>query len=269
MSLRRLLLVASPAALIAVLAGCASPGTPTAAERAALAPTGTLRVAFLQAPLYATRDAASGDFRGIAPDLGRQFAQTLGVPFAAVPVASVPALLDGAKAGQWDLAFTGIVPERAAVLNFSRPVFEVEQGFLVRPGATIATAAEIDRPGVRVGVLERAGPDTLLSKELKQAQLVRVPNITELYALLASGRADVIAGTKTGLYGEAAKLPGSRVLDGRLLVEPIGAAVPKGRDPAAAAAVTRFFEQARTDGRVQAAIERAGLRGVTVAPPAR
>jgi polar amino acid transport system substrate-binding protein len=61
-------------------------------------------------------------------------------------------------------------------------------------------------------------------------------------------------------------LPGSRVLEGRFLVEPIGAGVPKGRNAAAAAYVGHFVELAKADGLIKSAIDRAGLRGVVVAP---
>ena len=54
------------------------------------------------------------------------------------------------------------------------------------------------------------------------------------------------------------------MLEGRFLVEPIAMGVPKGRDPSAVAFVNRYVEQAKADGRIQAAIERAGLRGVVV-----
>ena len=57
-----------------------------------------------------------------------------------------------------------------------------------------------------------------------------------------------------------------RVLDGRLLVEPIGMGVPKGRDAIAAAYVGKFVEEAKAAGLVKSAIDRAGLRGVVVAP---
>jgi polar amino acid transport system substrate-binding protein len=250
------------------LAGCA--GMPDAAgpeTRAALAPTGKLRVGFLLVPLYATKDAASNEYRGVTPDIGHDLAQKLGVPVEWVVYPSVPALINGAKASEWDVALSGINAERAAVIDFSAPMMEVEQGYLVRAGIAIGSAAEVDRPGVRIGVLERAGADIFLSKELKHAQLIRVGSAGELFGLFAAGKADVVAGTKSALYAEAAKQPGSRVLDGRLIVEPIGAGVPKGRSPAAAQYVAGFVERAKADGRVKAAIEKAGLRGVTVAPP--
>jgi polar amino acid transport system substrate-binding protein len=56
------------------------------------------------------------------------------------------------------------------------------------------------------------------------------------------------------------------VLEGRFLVEPSGFAVPKGRNPATAAYVDEFVQEAKADGLVRHAIERAGLRGVIVAP---
>jgi polar amino acid transport system substrate-binding protein len=258
-------------ALVAVaavlLAGCAGMGTTSPETRAALAPTGKLRVAFLLTPLYATKDTVSGELRGVAPDLGRQLAASAGLPFEAVTYSGVPPLINGAKAGEWDVALSGINAERAAVIDFSPPFMEVEQGFLVRAGVPIATAAEVDRPGIRIGVIERAGADIALTRDLKNAQLVRVAGAAELFGLFSAGRADVLAATKSALFAEAAKQPGSKVLEGRLLVEPIGMGVPKGRPARAAEFVGRFVESAKADGRVGAAIEQAGLRGVTVAPP--
>jgi len=42
--------------------------------------------------------------------------------------------------------------------------------------------------------------------------------------------------------------------------------VPKGRDGVAAAYVGKFVQDAKMEGIVKSAIERAGLRGVVVAP---
>jgi polar amino acid transport system substrate-binding protein len=60
-------------------------------------------------------------------------------------------------------------------------------------------------------------------------------------------------------------LPGSQVLDGRPGVDPHAMALPKGRDPAVAYA-RQFIEEAKSNGLVKAAIERAGIRGAAVAP---
>ena len=248
------------------IGGCAGMQTGASPEtKAAVAPTGKLRVAFVSAVIFAVKDPATGELKGVAVDLGKELARRVGVPFEPVVYTAVPALIGGAKSGEWDVALMGINAERAAAMNFSAPYMELEWGYLVRAGVSIATASDVDKAGIRIGVLEKAGADILLSSTLKNAVLVRSRGIAELYALLESGKADVIATGKPGLFAVAAKQPGSRVLDGRILVEPIAMGVPKGRN-AAAVYVGKFVEEAKADGLVKSAIERAGLRGVVVAP---
>jgi len=245
---------------------CAGMPTDVSSEPGtAVAPKGRLRVAFLLAPIYATKDGATGELKGVAIDLGQELARRIGVPFEAVSYPSIPEVIGAAKTDAWDIACMGINAERAAVMDFSTPYMEVEQGYLVRAGAPIAAEADVDKPEIRVGVVEKGGADILLSKTLKNAVLVRAATVPELYALLDAGKADAIAGTKTGLFVGAGSRPGSRILDGRILVEPIGMGVPKGRDGAAAAYVDKFVQEAKAQGLVKSAIERAGLRGVVVA----
>ena len=240
---------------------------PSPEAKSALTPTGKIRVAFISTSIYAIKDSKTGEVKGIAVDLGNDLARQLGVPLEPKVYSNVTALLAGAKAGELDVALMGINAERAAVLDFSAPYMEVELGYLVRAGAPIAGISEIDRPGVRVGVLEKGGSDLALSRTLRNAELVRAPSGSELYSWLGAGKVDVVAATKTALFVEADKMPGSRVLDGRFLVEPIGAGVPRGRNAAAAAYIGSFVETEKANGQVKAAIERAGLRGVVVAPP--
>jgi polar amino acid transport system substrate-binding protein len=83
--------------------------------------------------------------------------------------------------------------------------------------------------------------------------------------LLQSGRSDVFAGIKPILFEMSNRLSGSRVLDGRPGIDPHAMAMPKGRD-AGVAFARKFIEDAKSQGLVKAAIERAGLRGVVVAP---
>jgi polar amino acid transport system substrate-binding protein len=225
-----------------------------------------LRVAFLAGPLYATQSAA-GTYEGVAVDLGRSLAKRLDVPMRTVVYRSPADVLAGAKSGEWDVAFMGASPDRAAVVDFTAPYMDVEQGYLVRAGVPIESAAGIDRAGVRIGVIERSAADASLSGSLKHATLIRVRGTGDLDALIAAGGVEAIAATKAFLYGRLAERPGARVLEGRLLVEPIAMAVPKGRDAAGAAVAARYVEDAKRSGEVEAAIRKAGLRGVVVAPP--
>jgi polar amino acid transport system substrate-binding protein len=78
--------------------------------------------------------------------------------------------------------------------------------------------------------------------------------------------ADVCALPLPNLIQYSARLPGSRILDERFGVNRVGILVPKGHS-AHLAYFSEFIESAKASGLVQRAIERAGLRGVQVAPP--
>ncbi|MCA3063726.1 MAG: transporter substrate-binding domain-containing protein, partial [Rhodocyclaceae bacterium] len=186
--------------------------------------------------------------------------------FDPVVYASFPELMNGAKSGQWDVALMGVDAQRATVVDFSAPFMNVEQGYLVRAGVQIAAASDVDVPGVRVGVLEKSSLDILLSQTLKNAAIVRARTLAENYALLDAGKTDVMAATKPALFAGAVSRPGAQVLDGRFPVDAIGIGIPKGRDAAAAAYIVKFVEEAKAEGLVKSAIERAGLLGVVVAP---
>jgi polar amino acid transport system substrate-binding protein len=65
----------------------------------------------------------------------------------------------------------------------------------------------------------------------------------------------------------AGKLLGSRVLDGRFLAIGQALGIPKGRD-AGSLYLREFIEDVKASGLVARAIEKAGVRGVTVAAKA-
>ena len=250
-----------------MLAGCAGVQSgPTQEQRQALAPTGKLRVGFLSTtPIHATKDAASGEFKGPAVDLGKEMARRLGVQFVPVAYASFPPVLAGAKSGEWDIAMIGISSEREQIVDFTAPYMVVEFGYLVPGGSAIFTLADVDKPGVRIGVLEKSSPDAYLSRTVQRATVVRVSTFANMVESLNAGRADALYGTKAGMLSQSANIPRSRVLEGRSGGEETAFAVPKGRQLGAAYA-RQFVEESKSEGLVKAAIERAGLRGVVVAP---
>ncbi|MGZ8197902.1 MAG: transporter substrate-binding domain-containing protein [Burkholderiales bacterium] len=240
--------------------------TPAPETRQALAPSGKLRVGFLvTTPLHATKDPASGELTGPAADLGREMARRLGVPFEPVAYTSFPPVLAGARSGQWDIAMMGITSDREQIVDFTAPYMVVEFSYLVPKDASISTVADIDRPGVRIAVLEKSSPDAYLSRTLRNAVLVRLPTLAEVVQSLRAGRADAVFGTKAGMLSQSEKLPGTRVLEGQFGGEETAIAVPKGRQLGATYA-REFIEAAKSDGLVKAAIEKAALRGVVVAP---
>lgn len=255
------------AILAFLFSGCATMQTSATPEtREALAPTGKLRVAFLvTAPTHATKDPASGELKGPAVDLGREMARRIGVPFEPVAYTSFPPILAGAKSGEWDIAMMGMSSERAQNVDFTAPYMIVEFGYLVPNGSSMSTVADVDRPGVRIAVLEKSSPDAYLSRTLRNAAVVRMPTLAETVQALRAGKADAAYGTKAGMLSQSVNLPGSRVLEGQFGGEETAIAVPKGRQVSAAYA-RQFVEAAKSEGLIKSAIEKAQLRGVIVAP---
>jgi polar amino acid transport system substrate-binding protein len=250
------------------LAGCAAnPTMPTAEARQALAPTGKLRVGLqLGSPHNVISDPVSGEMKGVGFDLGKELARRLEVPFEPVLYPSVGALLDGGKSGAWDVAFVGFSPARAREWDFTALHLQMEFGYLVPGGSSISTMADVDRPGVQVAVQQKSQPDVFLSHTLKQAAIVRGSSLAGTLEMLKSRQADAIFSIKPSLFEVSDRLPGSRVLDGRAGTDPHAMAIPKGRDLGVPYA-RQFIEDAKSEGLVKAAIERAGMRGAVVAAP--
>lgn len=241
-----------------------SAGRASASEADVLAPTGKLRVALLNGDAtQAIKDSTSGELKGVGFDLGKLLAQRLGVPFEPVLYPSIGGLLDNGKTGAWDVAFIGITPARAKEWDFAAPHLEVEFGYLIAPGSSIAALADVDRPGIRVAVQDRSGPEAFASRALKNATIVRAPDYAGTVEMQKSGTADAIFSIKPILFELSDKMPGSRVLDGSPGTVPQAMALPKGRD-AGSAYARKFIEDAKSEGLVKAAVSRAGLRGVTV-----
>jgi len=251
-----------------LLSGCAVvPDLPGEEIRQSLAPTGKLRVALiLGAPANATRDPASGEMKGVGYDLGIELARRLGVPFEAVLYPSVGALFDDAKRGAWDATFNGVTSEREKYLDHTSPHLEIEFGYLVSGGSSLSTAADVDRPGIRVVVPEKGALDSLLSRKLKNATMIRAPGLPAALHVLKSGGADAFGANKANLFQMMDQLPGSRVLEGGPGSETQALLIPKAGHAGLAYART-FIEDAKARGLVQAAIDRAGLQGAHVAGP--
>ena len=83
-----------------MLSSCTMVPQVSPAARSELAPTGKLRVGINYGNfLLVTKDAASGEYRGIAVDLGRELGRRLGVPVDLVAFETAGNLADAAKAG--------------------------------------------------------------------------------------------------------------------------------------------------------------------------
>jgi polar amino acid transport system substrate-binding protein len=204
--------------------------------------------------------------KGVSHDLGSALAARVGVPFEPIVYPNPTAYVAAGQAGHWDVGSLAISPERRPFFDLAQPHLEVDYGYLVSAVAGIASVSEVDRPGVRVGLVALSASDSALSKEMKRATIVRGRDLTALIDLVNIGDADVIGAQKTNLYNIAPRVPGSRVLDERAGTEEQALALPKGRGAAALTYLRGFVQDAKTQGLIQRAIDRVGVRGVVVPP---
>lgn len=248
-------------ALSVVLAGCASTVPATDPQvRIALAPTGTLRVGvYPGSPTSLVRDA-KGEKAGVALDLGNALGKQLGVPVQVVEFARLALVLDALKAGQIDFTFTNATPVRAKDMDFTPALVQLELGYLVRTDSAIFKPDEVDRGGVRVGVSQGSSSEGVLSQAYKSATLVPAASIRQAQEMLLARRVEAFATNKGILFEMLDGLPNHRILDGRWGLENLAIAVPQGRS-VAMPYLQRFAQQVRSDGVLQAAVSRAGLRG--------
>jgi len=271
MILRQTALIFALALTVSTLVGPLSSGTvnaqPSPDPRIAdLVQAGKLRAGLgVVAPHWAVKDPATGELRGVAVDIARALAKRVGVELVVVEYRSPSRVPDGLKVDAWDVGFLGVDPSRATVVDFAPPHMQVDATYLVAAESSIRTIADADQPGVRIAVARKGVEEIVLRRIIKQAELRGVESIGAGFELLRTGNVDALAAPRPALLRSSARLPGSRVLDDRFHSTFGAMAVPKGR-AGRLAYVSEFIEEAKASGLVQQVIERAGVRGVQVAP---
>src|SRR3954471_16413020 len=184
---------------------------------AEVAPGGTLRVGVnYQNFLLVSGDGADGEPRGVAPDVARELARRLGLSIEWLRFDTAGKLFDAVEAGDGSVDSLGSEPQRASEVAFTGAYLEIPVTFLVPAGSTIGAIGEVDRKGVRVAVSERSAYDLYLSRNLKQAEIVRAPGIAASFEWFVERKLEALAGLKPKLVEENARIPGSRILDGQI-----------------------------------------------------
>ena len=261
------ILLASLLACSAQSAGSADPAVD--AVKKELVPTGTLRVAIAVAPapsaLYVIKDNATGKFRGVSVDLGSALAKKLGVPVEFLPHLASGEIQNEAGSGKWDVTFMPVDEERKKFVDFGNAYHLLQSTYLVAPGSKLTKVEEANDPSVRIGGVANTATFRAAQHTAPEATFVTVAGVDAAVAAMKVGQIDCIALSRESLSGLAAKIPGSRVLDGGFLNSSTAVAVPKNK-PAALAYVSQFIEEAKADGLVRKAFDDMDLKNSQVAP---
>jgi polar amino acid transport system substrate-binding protein len=241
---------------------------PTPEVIAQLAPTGVLRAGTNMSNfLLVSSRTPDGGPAGVSPDMARAIADRLGVPVHYVPYPRPGELADAAGTGAWDIGLIGAEPQRAEKIIFTAAYAEIQATYLVRPGVPITSIAEVDRPGIRIAVAARAAYDLWLERNIKQATLIRAPSLDGSLQLFQEQGLEVLAGLRPKLISDVEKVPGAKILDGQFMAVQQAIGTARGND-AGAAFLAAFVEEAKRNGLVASLIEKHGVKGLSVAPPA-
>jgi polar amino acid transport system substrate-binding protein len=229
-----------------------------------LAPTGKLRVGINLSNFLLTKtDPASGEYGGVAVDLGRELGRRLGVPVELIAYPNPGALADAATSSAWDVGFLAAEPERAKEIDFTAAYVEIEVTYLVPPGSPLKSIAEVDCEGVRIGAPIKTAYELYLTRSLKNAKLIHEKGSDNAFKRYADDKLDALAGLRPRLMMDQAKQPGSRILDGKFTAVQQAAGTPKGRS-AGTRYLREFIEDIKRSGLVARTIEANGVRGLTV-----
>jgi polar amino acid transport system substrate-binding protein len=216
-------------------------------------------------PQY-TKDPVTGELRSVWVEIARALAARIGVQVVLLEHPTPPQVVDCLKADACDVVFLPFDSRAAEIGGFSSPFVEFDFTYLVPAGSLIQSIADADRPGLRIAVVRNHASTAALNRVLKQAKLVYAETPDPTFDLLRTGDADVMASARSTLLEYSTKLPGSRVLKDRYGATLNRVVVPKDR-AGRLAYINEFVEEAKASGLVQQAIDRAGPRGVQVAPP--
>ena len=182
--------------------------------RQQLAPHGTCRLALNMSNFLLVNTTDSNDEPdGVSPAIARAITTELNVNLELIRYEGPGLVADAARNDEWDLANIAAEPERARLISFSPAYCEIQASYLVPPASPLKTQKDIDQPGIRIAVKERAAYDLWLSDNLKHATLERAPSLDASFELFRDAQLDALAGLRPKLIEQQTLMPGSTLFD--------------------------------------------------------
>jgi polar amino acid transport system substrate-binding protein len=229
-----------------------------------LVPTGTLRASInLGNPVLAQgTDAAPS---GVTVDIARELGTRLGVPVELPCFQAARESFEAMNQGRADICFLAIEPARAETVAFTAPYVIIEGVFVVAEGSSLSSPADVDQPGIRIGVNEGSAYDLFLSRTLGNAELVRG---SEGEVVFAEQHLEAVAGVRQMMEAFVAVHPGVRIVEPRFMEIQQALGTSRAREAATLDFLRTFVEELKADGFIADSLRRSGQLDANVAPPA-
>ncbi len=244
---------------IALLAGLPGVAFGQAEPTAEIAPGAKLRVGMISIAVLG----------GVAEPVARFIGQKLGAAVEPVMYPNPDAYVQSFGKGEWDIAIGPRVFAPADKADTTANLWAISLVYVAAPGTEFPDIASVDKAGVKIGTIRGAPSDRVLTRDIKAAEIVRIPLSPTIAAdaaeLLRSGKANVFGADSGVGYPVALALPNAKIVPGVFGTVLVAAALPKGRSPAAQALLATLIDETKQSGVVQKAIDAKGLQGVSVA----
>lgn len=202
-------------------------------------------------PLFGLMDPKTRTLRGFEIDLARALTKEILGPkgkcelFQVSAKTKIPVL----KNGNIDvlLATCTITPDRAKVVDFSKPYFGAGQSLLVPKTSNLHSIKELNRPGTKVLAVKGTTAIANIKKVAPKAKLLEYDDYGQCFSALKSGQGVAMSTDNGILAGIAANNPQYHVVGGSFTTEPYGIAVDKGQGQMKQA-VNRAFNKLKANG---------------------
>ncbi|MFI6828014.1 transporter substrate-binding domain-containing protein [Kribbella sp. NPDC050241] len=232
--------------------------------RVDLAPTGALRASInLGNPVLAQGTPEQPG--GVTVDIAREIGRRLEVPVELVCFDAARKSFEAMATGQADICFLAVDPARATEVAFTAPYVVIDGVFAVPRDSALTTVDEVDSPGVRIGVKQGSAYDLYLTRELRNATVVRGNEGVDVF--LAEGL-EAAAGIRQPIARFVAATPEVRLIDHRFMEIRQAVGTTKDRRPETVAFLHDLVEELKANGFVADSLLRSGQPDASVAPPA-
>ena len=241
---------------------------PVKAADSVLAPSGTLRAAYIGPNVAQARlDSATGTVSGVIADIARELGRRADVPVTITPLPTAAAVLEAVRSGAADIGFVAPNPERTGLVLYSQTYMLVQQSAVVRADSPLHFVNELDQLGHVIGINTDDSVGVWLQQHLTAARVRATPDYTLRDAVqwLLNGEVVGFAGGRQRLSSATRGVTGLRMLDDNFYGVPQTVAVPLDR-PDRLRLIDATLAEMRSSGFLADSIARSGIEGLTVAP---
>lgn len=229
-----------------------------------LAPSGVLRASInLGNPVLAQGSPEAPG--GVTVDIARELARRLELPLELLCFDAARKSFEALTTGRADICFLAIEPARAAEVAFTAPYVVIEGVFAVPQDSKLTAVADVDAPGVRIGVKQGSAYDLYLTRTLQHATIVRGTDGVDVFR--AEGL-EVAAGIRQPITQYVDAHHDLRLIDERFMQIQQAVGTVKTKQPATVAYLHALVEDLKSSGSITTSLANAGQSTALVAPPA-